>query len=101
MVRFRVSQGFAGPGQYASVDNVQIAYGYPATNYPDLIDADALHAAGITGNGVTVAIVDSGYWSHPAIRHDVPRTDVPIAVNVWYQSHCQSVHWPESLKYVE
>jgi hypothetical protein len=34
VVRFRVSQGFAGPGQYASVDNVQIEYTVDATPTP-------------------------------------------------------------------
>ena len=36
---------------------------HPTTDYPTLVGADALHAAGITGQGVTVAVIDTGYWS--------------------------------------
>ncbi|MCP3956598.1 MAG: hypothetical protein GY719_01965 [bacterium] len=37
----------------------------PDTEYPTLLGADQLHAQGIDGTGVTVAVVDTGYWSHP------------------------------------
>ncbi len=33
-----------------------------STHYPTLIGADRLHAEGVTGYGVTVAVVDSGLW---------------------------------------
>ncbi|WP_116813623.1 S8 family serine peptidase [Steroidobacter cummioxidans] len=32
------------------------------TNYPALIGADSLHSAGITGKGVTIAVLDTGFW---------------------------------------
>lgn len=31
---------------------------------------EALHQQGITGKGVTVAVVDSGLWDHPALTQD-------------------------------
>jgi serine protease AprX len=34
------------------------------TNYPMLVGADQLHTAGITGAGVTVAMLDSGLWKN-------------------------------------
>lgn len=32
------------------------------TNYPALIGADSLQSAGITGKGVTIAVLDTGFW---------------------------------------
>ncbi len=32
------------------------------TNYPAMIDADKLHCRGITGRGVTIAVLDTGLW---------------------------------------
>ena len=32
------------------------------TNYPLLVGADTLHKAGITGKGVTLAVLDTGLW---------------------------------------
>jgi serine protease AprX len=52
------------------VDDVQITYAYPPTDYPALVGADQLHAAGITGDGVTVAVLDTGFWSNPALVRD-------------------------------
>jgi len=34
----------------------------PETEFPKMIDADLLHSQGITGAGVTVAVVDTGLW---------------------------------------
>jgi len=36
------------------------------TNYPTLVGADQLHNAGITGRGVTIAVLDSGLWQDPS-----------------------------------
>ena len=36
------------------------------TNYPMLVGADSLHNAGITGRGVTIAVLDSGLWQDPS-----------------------------------
>jgi hypothetical protein len=48
---------------YLEIEYIPIPY----TNYPALTDADDLHAQGVDGSGVTVAVVDTGYWSHPAL----------------------------------
>ena len=32
------------------------------TNYPQMIGADKLHCRGITGRGVTIAVLDTGLW---------------------------------------
>ena len=32
------------------------------TNYPAMIGADTLHCRGITGRGVTIAVLDTGLW---------------------------------------
>ena len=39
-------------------------------HYAAVAGADALHQHGITGKGVTVAVIDSGLWDHPALRAD-------------------------------
>ncbi len=48
--------------------------GYPANHensyFPTVIGADALHLHGITGKGVTVAIVDSGLWETDVLSKD-------------------------------
>jgi len=36
------------------------------TNYPMLVGADKLQQRGITGRGVTVAVLDTGLWQDPA-----------------------------------
>ncbi|HWS66301.1 MAG TPA: S8 family serine peptidase, partial [Steroidobacteraceae bacterium] len=36
------------------------------TNYPMLVGADALQNAGVTGKGVTIAVLDSGLWQDPS-----------------------------------
>src|SRR5262249_12625158 len=41
------------------VTGLTLAY---ATNYPALIGADSLQQAGITGKGVTIAVLDTGLW---------------------------------------
>src|SRR5258708_7303229 len=35
----------------------------PETNYPSEVAASNLHVGGVTGRGVTVAVIDSGVWS--------------------------------------
>jgi subtilisin family serine protease len=35
------------------------------TNYPRLVGADSLQQSGITGRGVTIAVLDSGLWQDP------------------------------------
>jgi serine protease AprX len=36
-------------------------------HYAAVAGADALHQHGITGKGITVAVIDSGLWDHPAL----------------------------------
>ena len=36
------------------------------TDYPMLVGADSLHQGGITGKGVTIAVLDSGLWQDPS-----------------------------------
>jgi serine protease AprX len=43
----------------------------PASDYPDLVGADVVWEAGITGEGVTVAIVDTGLSNHPGLLKKV------------------------------
>jgi serine protease AprX len=38
--------------------------------YASVAGADALHRHGVTGKGVTVAVLDSGLWEHPALATD-------------------------------
>lgn len=38
--------------------------------YNSVAEVDALHLQGITGKGVTVAVVDSGLWEHDALKKD-------------------------------
>ena len=39
----------------------------PETDYPDVVGADVVWAQGITGEGITVAVVDSGLANHPGV----------------------------------
>jgi serine protease AprX len=43
----------------------------PASDYPDLVGADVVWEAGVTGEGVTVAIVDTGLSNHPGLLNKV------------------------------
>lgn len=43
---------------------------YLNTCYPTFTGADALHAEGITGDGVTVAVLDSGLWNKSHLIDD-------------------------------
>jgi subtilisin family serine protease len=44
------------------VSSPTLLYG---TNYPMLVGADKLQQAGVTGRGVTIAVLDSGLWQDP------------------------------------
>ncbi len=48
--------------------------GYPHnaedSYFPTVVGADQLHRHGVTGDGVTVAILDSGLWDHPQLTLD-------------------------------
>jgi hypothetical protein len=54
-------------GDYSRRPSLKVEYiPIPNTSYSSLVNANALHSQNITGAGVTVAVVDTGYWSHPA-----------------------------------
>jgi serine protease AprX len=46
------------------VTSSSVAGALPETYYPSEVDASELHAGGVTGSGVTVAVIDSGLWSN-------------------------------------
>jgi hypothetical protein len=54
--------------------SVELIPGYPDnrvdTYYPTVTGADLLHQHGVTGLGVTVAVLDSGLWETEALRVD-------------------------------
>ena len=45
-------------------------FGVPAASFPILVGADRLQAEGITGHGVTVAVLDTGLWRHNTLKFD-------------------------------
>ena len=50
------------------------------TYYPTVVNADDAHRMGLTGEGVTVAVIDSGIWSeHAGIAKDTQGQDRIIA----------------------
>lgn len=65
---FKIKVGFGGDC------TSELIPGYPANNensyFPTTIGADALHLHGITGKGITVAVVDSGLWETDALSKD-------------------------------
>jgi subtilisin family serine protease len=38
--------------------------------YSSVVGAAELHRHGITGKGVTIAVLDSGLWEHPSLKND-------------------------------
>ncbi len=63
-VRFRIHDRYGGPNEYFYVDNLEIAFStVQYSEFPALTGADQLHAQGITGDGVTVALIDTGMTS--------------------------------------
>ena len=53
---------------------IKLIRGYPDyhadTYFPRVSGASELHQHGVTGRGVTVAVLDSGLWEHPALAKD-------------------------------
>ena len=43
----------------------------PATDYPDVVGADTVWGQGVTGEGITVAVVDTGLANHPGVEKDL------------------------------
>lgn len=57
-------------GDAVYIDAVDLEYDSVYGNgvsYPSLAGAEALHAQGVNGLLVTVAVLDTGYWKHPAL----------------------------------
>ncbi len=65
---FTLKAGFAGG---CSTDLVP-GYEHNHENYyyNEVAGVDALHLQGVTGRGITVAVVDSGLWEHSALVND-------------------------------
>ncbi len=74
-IRFRSNFTNDDYFDYMLVDNVGIAFNAddPVSDwasgerYPSVVGAEQLHSSNLTGDGVTVAVIDSGYWKHPAM----------------------------------
>jgi serine protease AprX len=47
----------------------------PETNYPDVVGADVVWDGGITGEGVTVAVIDTGFDDQPGISNNISGSD--------------------------
>ncbi|MCP4415924.1 MAG: S8 family serine peptidase [Chloroflexi bacterium] len=60
MIRFRVDAAYGGPEEYFAVDNVQIKIGLPRNYYLDTLNVRPVWKKGIQGQGVTIAVIDSG-----------------------------------------
>jgi hypothetical protein len=67
-IQFRTQFGADDGLDAIYFDDVQIAYDgtYPqGDTYPGLTGAAQVHAGGIRGAGITVGVLDTGYWAHP------------------------------------
>ena len=49
------------------------------THYPTLVGANRIHEQNITGNGVTIAVLDTGLWQNPALRYSAKKKRRVIA----------------------
>ncbi|MGB7452132.1 MAG: S8 family serine peptidase, partial [Lysobacterales bacterium] len=70
-VRFRVSVDDAG-NKRIYVDDVQFEFDIymPEATHAEFVEATMVHDQGTRGSGVTVAVVDTGYWPHPALDYN-------------------------------
>ena len=59
-----------GGGNYTTIN----------TYFPQLVNADDLHAMGITGAGVGIAVLDTGLWKHNGLTKDHTGADRIVAV---------------------
>ncbi len=69
-VRFRVTG--ADDGKKMWIDDVSFLFEtyVPDANYAEYVEASTVHSEGTLGSGVTVAVVDTGYWPHPALDYN-------------------------------
>lgn len=74
---FKLEATFAGPC------STELVAGYENNDhdfyYNTVGGIDALHLQGITGKGITVAVIDSGLWEHEALRNDTAGANRLIA----------------------
>lgn len=79
MVRFRIVQKFGGSDEWLVIDNLQIEYVQftPAFSYTyhDTTGVSQLHAEGLSGAGVGVAVIDSGVDAHADFAGRLTRPD--------------------------
>ena len=61
------------------------------TFFPTLIAADRLHTEGVTGDGVGIAVIDTGSWDHKAIMRDTLKQDRVVA---YYDATTNTVGGP-------
>ncbi len=68
-------------------------------DYPSLVGADLLHDAGITGRGVTVAVIDTGRYSHSGLNRNASGDNRVLAQYdairdelVWWESDDDNGH---------
>lgn len=74
---FSISASFSGDC------SVELIPGYAEngtdTYYPTVVGADTLHRHGVTGAGVTVAVLDSGLWEAPGLAKNTRGKDRVLA----------------------
>jgi serine protease AprX len=87
VVRFRVVERYGGRDEWFVIDNLQIEYVQfvPAFSYTyhDTTGVGQLHADGLTGAGVGVAVIDSGIDNHPDFDGRLTRPDVYPTVDTY------------------
>ncbi len=69
-IRFRVSNKYGAYNEYFVADNVQIEYALPENTYLDTLGARQVWDMGVQGQGITVAVVDSGISHSPDFGTD-------------------------------
>jgi len=69
-----LQRDFSIEANFSGACSVELIPGYKDNNenfyYNAVAGVDALHRHGITGRGVTVAVIDSGLWEHPALTRN-------------------------------
>ena len=78
---------FIGSGDALGInfllDNIQIDFivdDVPGTTYTRHIGADQLHNEGITGDDITIAVIDTGYWSHPGLDYPTDTSSLALGL---------------------